>query len=543
MSDATEEVAFTSLDSNQIDRLRPYGEVLEVPEGDLLFREGDTNLDLFVLLKGEFVLSQTRIRTEQDIELGTATAGNLIGEYSVLTGEAAFIHARAAVRSEVLAVSEPSLRKLMASDNDLGDLLFAVLVARREMIIGSDLATALTIVGSRHTSRTLDLVGYARRMRISHRWVDPEDDPTLYDNLVSAGVSRAELPVAVTPTAMLRRPTVEELAGHLGLLYHPTSLHIHDVVVVGAGPAGLAAAVYGASEGLDTVVLDSRTVGGQAGTSSRIENYVGFPTGISGGELAERATLQAQRLGARITTPASCRAIDAVCDGYRLTLEDETTLMTKAVLLAVGVQYRKLPLDRLADFEGAGVYYAATELEARVCGNSPVTVVGGGNSAGQAAIFLAQQDANVTVAIRGESLTASMSAYLIDRIDASPNIEVVTRTEVTKLHGDDHLATITRTNRDTGQESNHDCSGLFLFIGAIPYTDWVSGLIELDPKGFILTDTSVTDSPGYQPLAYETSQPGIFAAGDARAGSMKRVAAAVGEGSSAIRSVHQRLAP
>lgn len=341
----------------------------------------------------------------------------------MLTGEAAFIHARAAVRSEVLAVSEPSLRKLMASDNDLGDLLFAVLVARREMIIGSDLATALTIVGSRHTSRTLDLVGYARRMRISHRWVDPEDDPSLYDNLVSAGVSRAELPVAVTPTAMLRRPTVEELAGHLGLLYHPTSLHIHDVVVVGAGPAGLAAAVYGASEGLDTVVLDSRTVGGQAGTSSRIENYVGFPTGISGGELAERATLQAQRLGARITTPAPCRAIDAVCDGYRLTLEDETTLMTKAVLLAVGVQYRKLPLDRLADFEGAGVYYAATELEARVCGNSPVTVVGGGNSAGQAAIFLAQQDANVTVAIRGESLTASMSAYLIDRIDASPNIE------------------------------------------------------------------------------------------------------------------------
>ena len=335
MSDSTEDVAFTSLDSNRIDRLRPYGRVLEVPEGDLLFREGDTNLDLFVVLEGEFVLSQLHTQTEQEIELGTAPPGTFIGEYNVLTGEATFIHARAAVRSEVLAVSETALRELMAADSDLGDLLFAALVARREMIIGSDTVTTLTIVGSRHTSRTLDLVGYARRMRIAHRWVDPEDDPSLYDTLVSAGISRAELPVAVTPTAMLRRPTIEELAGHLGLLYHPTSLRIHDVVVVGAGPAGLAAAVYGASEGLDTLVLDSRSVGGQAGTSSRIENYVGFPTGISGGELAERATLQAQRLGARITTPAPCRAIDAVCDGYRLTLEDETTLMTKAVLLAV----------------------------------------------------------------------------------------------------------------------------------------------------------------------------------------------------------------
>jgi thioredoxin reductase (NADPH) len=543
MSDPTEEFALTSLDADQIDRLRPYGKVLEVPEGDVLFREGDTNLDLFVVLEGEFVLAQSNIRAEQDIELGTAGPGTFIGEYNVLSGEATFIHASATVRSEVLAVSEPALREVMATDNDLGDLLFAVLVARRDMIIGNDRVTALTIVGSRHTSRTLDLVGYARRMRIAHRWVDPEDDPSLYEALVAAGVSRAELPVAVSPTAMLRRPTVEELAGHLGLLYRPTSLHIHDVIVIGAGPAGLGAAVYGASEGLDTVVLDSTTVGGQAGTSSRIENYVGFPTGISGGELAERAALQAQRLGARITAPASCRSIDAVCDGYRLTLGDDSTLMTKTVVLAVGVQYRKLPLDRLPEFEGAGIYYAATELEARICGNGPVTVVGGGNSAGQAAIYLAQQGANVTIAIRGESLTASMSAYLIDRIDASPNIDVETRTEVSALHGDEHLSGITRTNRDTGDTSIHDCGGLFLFIGAIPCTDWVSELIELDQKGFILTGTAVTDTPGYQPLAYETSQPGIFAAGDARAESMKRVAAAVGEGSSAIRSVHQHLAP
>ena len=290
-------------------------------------------------------------------------------------------------------------------------------------------------------------------------------------------------------------------------------------------------------------MIDSRGVGGQAGTSSRIENYVGFPTGVSGSELAERAALQAQRLGARITTPAYLRSVEAVCDGYRLTLDDESVLMTRAVLVAVGVQYRKLPLERLDVFEGAGVYYAATDLEARACGNSPVTVVGGGNSAGQAAIYLAQQRAKVTIAIRGDSLNASMSTYLIDRIEASPNIELVTRTEVTGLHGDEHLSAITRTNRDTGQDTKHDCSGLFLFIGAIPYTDWVSELIQLDDKGFILTDTAVSDTLGYQPLAYETSQPGIFAAGDARAGSMNRVAAAVGEGSSAIRSIHQHLAP
>jgi len=543
MADPIEDVAYTKLDAGQVDRLRPFGTVVDIAEGDLLFEDGDTNLDLFVVLEGSFVFLRVERQTDQEIELGTASSGDFIGEYSVLTGEATFVHARATARSQVLAISERSLREVMATDNDLGDLLFAVLVARRDIVIGNDQATALTIVGSRHTSATLDLVSYARRMRIPHRWIDPEDDPTLYDSLIAMGISRSELPVAGTSTAILRAPTVGQLAEHLGLLYHPTSLHIHDVVVVGAGPAGLAAAVYGASEGLDTVVLDSRNVGGQAGTSSRIENYVGFPTGISGGELADRAALQAQRLGARITTPASCRAIDAVCDGYRLTLDDDTTLMTKTVVLAVGVQYRKLPVDRLAEFEGAGIYYAATELEARVCGDGPVTVVGGGNSAGQAAIYLAQQGAKVTIAIRGESLAASMSAYLVDRVDASPNIEVVARTEITALHGDDHLTAVTRTDRDTGDESEHACGGLFLFIGAIPYTDWIGDLVQLDERGFILTDRSVTDANGYQPLAFETSQPGIFAAGDARADSMKRVAAAVGEGSSAIRSVHQHLAP
>ena len=307
--------------------------------------------------------------------------------------------------------------------------------------------------------------------------------------------------------------------------------------------SGLAAAVYGASEGLDTLVIDSRGVGGQAGTSSRIENYVGFPTGVSGSDLAERAALQAQRLGARITTPAHLGSIEAVCDGYRLTLDDESVLMTRAVLVTVGVQYRKLPIERLADFEGAGVYYAATDLEARACGESAVTVVGGGNSAGQAAIFLAQQGAHVTIAIRGDSLQSSMSAYLIERIEASANIDVAIRTEVAELHGDDRLTEVTTIDRSTGMSDRHECAGLFLFIGAVPFTDWLRDVVELVPKGFVLTGTDVSTTNGGQPLPFETSRPGVFAAGDVRLGSMKRVAAAVGEGSSAIRSIHDFLAP
>ncbi len=543
MTTPAEDVAYTSLTAAQIDVLRNHGRVLDCAAGDVLFKEGDTNLDLFVLLEGEFVVHRIDVASGDDIELGVVTPGNIMSEYNVLTGEAAFVHTVARAPSKVLAITEPDLRRLMAADHDLGDLLFAILVARRQLVLSGEIAVALTIVGSRHTARTLELVGYARRMRIAHRWIDPEDDRSLYEQLLTVGITRAELPVAVTPTAMLRRPTVGELAEQIGLLYRPATQQLHDVVVVGAGPAGLAAAVYGASEGLDTVVIDSRSVGGQAGTSSRIENYVGFPTGISGAELAERAALQAQRLGARIMTPAACRSIEAAHDGYEITLEDDTRLMTRTVVLAVGVQYRRLPLDRLTEFEGAGVFYAATELESRVCGRNPVTVVGGGNSAGQAAIFLAQQGATVSIVIRGQSLESSMSAYLIDRIEGSPDIEVIARTEVTGLHGDDHLTAVTYTNRDTGDQTTHNSRGLFLFIGAVPYTEWVADLLELDDKGFILTDTAVTGIPGHEPLPYETSQPGIFASGDARAGSMKRVAAAVGEGSSAIRSVHQHLAP
>ncbi|MEM9607166.1 MAG: FAD-dependent oxidoreductase [Actinomycetota bacterium] len=534
---------FAPLTDEQLELFVPFGEVVEVPTGTTLFEEGEADPDLVVVLEGEAQVLRTEQPSGDEVVLQTATRGMVMGEMNVLTGQTRFVHALATEPSKLLRVSRDSLRRMMAAETDLGDHVFALLVARREYLRRGEDSALLRIVGSRYSPETLDLVGYMRRMQLPHKWLDLDGDASLDAGLASAGYSRSDTPLVMSPTALLKRPSVGELAGHLGLLYQPTSLHIHDVVIVGAGPAGLAAAVYGASEGLDTLLIDSRAVGGQAGTSSRIENYVGFPTGISGGDLAERATLQAQRLGARITTPAHLSSIDAVCDGYRLTLDDESVLMTQAVLVSVGVQYRKLPLERLEALEGAGIYYAATELEARACGANPVTVVGGGNSAGQAAIFLAQQGADVTIAIRGESLASSMSTYLIDRIVASPNIRLATKTEVTGLHGDAHLTEITTTDRTSGTATRRECAGLFLFIGAVPFTDWLEGVVDLDPKGFVLTGADAVRSDGSQPLAFETSRPGIFAAGDVRHGSMKRVAAAVGEGSSAIRSVHEFLAP
>jgi thioredoxin reductase (NADPH) len=300
--------------------------------------------------------------------------------------------------------------------------------------------------------------------------------------------------------------------------------------------------VYGASEGLDTLVLDAVGPGGQAGTSSRIENFFGFPSGVSGSDLVEQGTLQATRLGATINAPCAVSALQVTCEGYEVSLTDGTTVPCRSVVIASGVQYRQLPLERLAEFEGAGVYYAATDIEARVCAGQPVTVVGGGNSAGQAAIYLAQRGCEVTVVIRGDELTSSMSSYLVDRIDAAPDIAVAPRTQVVGLHGERSLTAVTL--RSGALETVTPCFGMFSFIGAAPFTGWLKGVVELDDHGFVVTDRDVTTlvCVGVDLLPFETSQPGVFAIGDVRHGSMKRVAAAVGEGSSAIRSVHDHLA-
>jgi thioredoxin reductase (NADPH) len=350
-----------------------------------------------------------------------------------------------------------------------------------------------------------------------------------------------------TPTGILRQPTPAEFAEELGLTFHPLPGFVFDLVVVGTGPAGLAASVYGASEGLDTVSLDAVAIGGQAAASSRIENYAGFPNGISGEELVTRTAVQAQRLGARLNSPCAVIGLRPEPGFVVLTLTDGSEIPTRAVIVASGARYRRLAVDDLERFEGAGVYYAATDLEVRICSGQEVVVVGGGNSAGQAAIYLSQQGCHVSIAIRGDDLAKSMSDYLIQRIDADPHIDLLTGTHVRELAGDPHLAEVTLEHAASGERRVVPCAGLFCFIGAEPATGWLPDSVALDPDGFVLTDRSlgVPDTLRFaarEPLPFETSLPGVFAVGDVRHGSLKRVAAAVGEGSSAVRSVYDHLA-
>ena len=535
-------IAYPTLTPAQLARLSDFGDVHDVETGEPLFREGERFHGLIVVLEGSVEIVYVEHPGGAETVIVTQGPGRFLGELSLLTGQRAVVHGRMGSPGRVLRIDQDGFRRLLASDPEIGDIVFAAFVARREILREGVATGAVRIVGSRHSGRALDLVNYLLRQRVGHQWIDLDDDDGVTELLADLGVHPAQTPVVVSGSAVLRNPTIGELASHLGLVYEPTDLDLFDVVIIGAGPAGLAAAVYGASEGLDTLLVDSDFIGGQAGTSSRIENYVGFPSGISGGDLVERAALQAQRLGARISSPSTVTRIEPASGGYRLTLADGAALMARSVVLSPGVQYRRLPVSRLREFEGAGVYYGATDVEARVCGPHDVTVIGGGNSAGQAAVFLAGKGADVTLAIRGADLSSSMSAYLIDRIDASPKIHLVTHSEVTELHGDSRLEEITITNNQTGASARQPCVGLFSFIGAEPATSWLKGFVELDAKGFVLTDSDLGDV-GFDPLPFETSRAGVFAAGDVRAQSMKRVAAAVGDGSSTIRSVHQRLAP
>jgi thioredoxin reductase (NADPH) len=539
---SADSTAYPTLTPDQLDRLSDFGDVHEVGAGEPLFLEGQRYYGLVVVLDGSAEIVYVDHPGGAETVVVTHGPGRFLGELSLLTGQRAVVHGRMASDGRVLRLDQDAFRRLLASDPEIADIVFAAFVARREILRGGVATGSIRVVGSRHSGCALDLVNYLRRQRVGHQWIDLDSDHGVAELLADLGVRPAQTPVVVSGHTVLRNPTIDELAAHLGLVYEPTDLELFDVVIVGAGPAGLAAAVYGASEGLRTLVVDSDFIGGQAGTSSRIENYAGFPSGISGGELVDRAALQAQRLGARISSPAMVTRVESAGQGYRLTLADGAALMARSVVLSMGVQYRRLPVPRLRELEGAGVYYAATDLEARVCGANAVTVVGGGNSAGQAAVFLAEKGADVTLVIRGADLSSSMSTYLIDRIDASPKIRLVTHSEVTELHGDTRLEDVTITNNQTGDSVRQACVGLFSFIGTSPSTSWLEGFVELDAKGFVLTDSDLGDV-GFDPLPFETSRAGVFAAGDVRSQSMKRVAAAVGDGSSAIRSVHQRLAP
>ncbi|HEY5201940.1 MAG TPA: FAD-dependent oxidoreductase [Acidothermaceae bacterium] len=541
-------LAFPRLTEDECIRLRAFGTPQTVSVGDTLFEPGDVTYDLVLIDEGVVDIVSAPTLGKPEAIVVQHRAGGLIGELNLLTGQTVFLTARVTEAGTVYRINPDAFRRVMSEDPELSDLLLKALLTRRKLLRDAPAAARnIVIVGSSLSSTALALRTYAARQVLPHKWFDAE---TLEGKRVmtAADLTVADLPAVLTPSRTLRHATPGELAEHLGLSYHRSADRSIDVAVVGGGPAGLAAAVYGASEGLATVLIDAVATGGQAAASSRIENYLGFPSGLSGAELTGRASIQALKFGAELSSPCKAASLDCTGGQLRVVLQDGTDIVARSVIVATGARYRSLPLERWPDFEGAGIYYAATEIEARVCGNQPVTVVGGANSAGQAALYLASRDSAVNLVVRGPDLFAGMSAYLADRLHATPQVTIHTNTEVTALHGDTSLSRVTLTNRATGEVNDAACSGLFCFIGAVPATDWLTR-VALDEDGFIRTDTQLLATDlgeiwahmGRAPLPFETSMPAVFAAGDARAGSMKRVAAAVGEGSSAIRSVHAAL--
>ena len=534
--------AYPRLSDPQVDALARLGVRRPVEAGDVLYHQGDLTCDFFVVLDGLVAVVEA-----PDQVIGVHGRGRFLGELNLLTGEAAFVTAEVTQAGEVLDVPVGSLRKLVCEDTLLGDLILRAYITRRSVLIG--LGTGFKLIGSRFSPDTRRLREFAARNRLPHTWTDLETDAGAENLLLQLGVRPEETPVVIwRGEQVLRNPSNAQLAAVIGL--HPAASNEKrwDLLVVGAGPAGLAAAVYGASEGLATITLDSFATGGQAGASPRIENYLGFPSGISGAELAERAVIQAEKFGARVDVPAAAVKLGER-DGYHfIGLEDGSTISSRTVLIATGARYKKLDVPRLQQFEGISVYYAATQLEAMRCRHDPVVVVGGGNSAGQASLFLATYAAQVRLLYRDCDLGKNMSRYLVDAVEHSPAVLLTPHTEVRELIGEEVLERVVIEDNQTGQRETIDARALFVFIGAEPHTAWLEDQLQLDEHGFVLTGSGVdgtarspTVASGATRLFLETSRPGVFAVGDARSGSVKRVAAAAGEGAMAVRLVHEYL--
>jgi thioredoxin reductase (NADPH) len=467
-----------------------------------------------------------------------------LGELNLLTGGRVYLSAVVRDPGEVIQVPIADLRRLVADDEELSNLILRAYMARRSILI--EIGGGVRVIGSRYSRDARRLREFLARNRVPYHWVDLEEDEEADKSLRALGVEPADTPVVASGQGVLRDPSNAEVAKLLGLGARGAPPPLCDLVVVGGGPAGLSAALYGASEGLDTQAIDAVAFGGQASTSARIENYLGFPTGISGSELTTRASLQAKRFGARLMVPAEAKTLSRENGHFSIELTSGEVVNGRTLIVATGAHYRRLPVPRLEEYEGAGVYYAATQSEAQMCAGDPVLVVGGGNSAGQAAMFMSQHAASCRLMIRGGDLNKSMSRYLVDEIANNERVEVVTHHEVVELAGDQELKAVVVSDTRTGERHQLAVQALFVFIGADPRTDWLRGHVAMDDHGFVLAGRDIPDEQlsgfdGDRPYFLETSQPGIFAVGDARSGSVKRVASAVGEGSMAVRLVHQRL--
>jgi thioredoxin reductase (NADPH) len=521
-----------------------------VERGDILFEPDDTAVPFFVLLSGRMEIVQPDLEGERRI--ASHAPGEFTGEMSMISGQRCLVRGRVTEAGEFLEVAGGGLRALVAKDAELSEILMRAFILRRLELIRHGFGNVI-LMGSRHSAQTLELREFLSRNGHPYTYVDLDTDKTSQELLDRFEVKPGEIPVVICHGKnVMRSPSIQQLASCLGLNTSIDNTLVRDLIIVGAGPAGLAAAVYGASEGLDVLMIEMQAPGGQAGSSSKIENYLGFPTGVSGGELAARATTQAQKFGASMMIARSVVRLDCDRRPYKAVLDTGETLATRAIVIATGAQYNKPKLANLEKFEGKGIYYGATYIESQMCESDDVVVMGGGNSAGQAAVFLSQTARKVHMVVRANELSSTMSRYLIRRLEENAQIDLHLNTEIVGLEGDGRLERVVWRDKKTGESSTHAIPHVFVMTGASPRTEWLRGCLALDDKGFILTGRDLetfgaTNGSPRWPLArpaqmLETSLPGVFAVGDARAGNVKRVASAVGEGSISVHMVHNVLA-
>jgi thioredoxin reductase (NADPH) len=540
------EQIFPTLTPAQIHRIALHGHMRTMQRGQVIVEQGDRNVPFFVVVSGEVEIVRPSGGVETLITIHGP--GQFTGEVNALSGHRALFRARATKQGELIELDRQHMLALVQTDAELGEILMRAFILRRVELVAAGVGDVV-LIGSMHSAGTLRIKEFLMRNGHPYSYVDLERDPEVQNLLDGFHTAASEIPVMICRgEIVLRNPTNQQVAYCLGFTETVDQTQVHDLVIIGAGPSGLAAAVYGASEGLDVLVLETSSPGGQAGSSSRIENYLGFPNGISGQELAARAYFQAQKFGAQVLITKGTRL---ACERkpYVVEVENGARIQTRTIVIATGAEYRRPPLKNLSHFEGSGVYYGATFVEAQLCSGEEVIVVGGGNSAGQAAVFLGETVKRVNMLIRSAGLAKSMSRYLIRRIEYTPTIILRPHTEIAELEGSDHLESVRWRNNQTGQIEEHNIRHVFIMTGADPNTRWLDGCVALDAKGFIKAGPDLSPEDlntarwplTRRPYLLETSLPGVFAIGDVRGGSVKRVASAVGEGSIAISFVHQVL--
>ena len=531
---------FPTFNPGMAARVAAFGTEEWLPAGTLVFERGQRSVDFFLVLQGNIEIFDLDKFGEPNV-FTVHGERQFTGELDLFNDRQILVSGRTGLDSCVVRIKRADFRRMVAAEPDIGEIIMRAFILRRVGLIRHGQG-AVVLIGSGHAADTLRLQRFLTRNGYPHRLLDVDQDPDAGGFLECFEISPDQLPVVIySDERVLNNPTNGELADQLGLTEIIDGDHAHDLVVVGAGPAGLAAAVYAASEGLETLVVESLAPGGQAGTSSKIENYLGFPTGISGQALAGRAQVQAQKFGARLAISREVVGIDCSGSAYRLKLDDGRSISARSVVVATGARYRTLDVANYRKFEGQGIHYAATAMEANLCANEEVVIVGAGNSAGQAAMFLSRTVSHIYMLVRSRGVAASMSDYLIQRINASPRISLLTHTEITALDGDSNLRQVTWTNRRTGESETRPIGNVFVMIGAVPNTDWLNGCLALDDKGFIRTGVDHNGMALSSPFA--TTRPGIYAVGDVRSGSVKRVASGVGEGSVVVQAIHRHLNP